>query len=63
MLQFRRPGWQKHKVAAEGKGLAPAIAAVWGSLWPIAEIDSRPLLFGFSLCGGVIVCFLNQTGH
>ncbi|KCZ87749.1 ComEC/Rec2 family competence protein [Hyphomonas jannaschiana] len=57
MLQFRRPGWQKHKVAAEGKGLAPAIAAVWGSLWSIAEIDSRPLLLGFSLCGGVIVYF------
>ena len=57
MLQSRRPGWQKHKVAAEGKGLAPAIAAVWGSLWSIAEIDSRPLLLGFSLCGGVIVYF------
>nr|WP_321441085.1 ComEC/Rec2 family competence protein [uncultured Hyphomonas sp.] len=57
MLQFRRPGWQKHKVAAEGKGLAPAIAAVWRSLWSIAEIDSRPLLLGFSLCGGVIAYF------
>ena len=61
MQKLRRPGWQKHKVAAEGKGLAPAIAAVWGSLWSIAEIDSRPLLLGFSLCAGVIVYFSRKT--
>ena len=61
MLQFRRPGWQKHKVAAEGKRLGPAIAALWGSLWSIAEIDSRPLLLGFSLCGGVIVYFAQSS--
>jgi competence protein ComEC len=57
MLQLRRPGWQKHKVAPEGKGLAPAIAALWGSLWSIAEIDTRPLLLGFSLCVGAIGYF------
>ncbi|MEZ6000687.1 ComEC/Rec2 family competence protein [Hyphomonas sp.] len=57
MLQLRRPGWQKHKVAPEGKGLAPAIAAMWASLWSIAEIDTRPLLLGFSLCAGVVAYF------
>ena len=57
MLQLRRPGWQKHKVAPEGKRLGPAIAALSGSLWSITEIDTRPLLLGFSLCVGVIVYF------
>lgn len=57
MLWARRPGWQKHKVASEGKGLAPAIAAAWDSLWSIAAIDSRPLMFGFALCGGVVAYF------
>ncbi len=61
MLQMRRPGWEKHKVAPEGKGLAPAIAAVWTSLWSIAAIDSRPLLFAFSLCAGVVVYFSQQN--
>lgn len=54
MLWERRPGWQKHKVATEGKRLAPAIAAAWESLWSIAAIDARPLLLGFSLCAGVV---------
>lgn len=57
MLQFRRPGWQKHKVAPEGKGLAARIAARWASLWSITVIDTRPLLLGFALCAGVITCF------
>lgn len=61
MLWERRPGWQKHKVATEGKGLAPAIAAAWDSLWSIAAIDSRPLLLGFSLCAGVMVYFSQPT--
>ena len=61
MLWERRPGWQKHKVATEGKGLAPAIAAAWDSLWSIAAIDSRPLLLGFSLCAGVVVYFSQST--
>jgi hypothetical protein len=61
MLWERRPGWQKHKVATEGKGLAPAIAAAWDSLWSIAAIDSRPLLLGFSLCAGVVVYFSLST--
>jgi len=57
MLWSRRPGWQKHKVAAEGKGAAPAIAALWGSLWSIAGIDTRPLLLGFALCVGAALYF------
>ncbi len=57
MQKLRRPGWQKHKVGPEGKRLGPAIAALWDSLWSITEIDSRPLLLGFSLCAGVIVYF------
>lgn len=61
MQKVRRPGWQKHKVAPEGKRLAPAIAAVWGSLWSITEIDSRPLLLGFSLCAGVIAYFAQSA--
>ena len=61
MLQMRRPGWQKHKVAPEGKGLAARIAALWASLWSITEIDTRPLLLGFSLCAGVIVYFSRKT--
>ena len=61
MLWSRRPGWQKHKVAAEGKGAAPAIAALWGSLWSVAAIDTRPLLFGFSLCAGAVLYFGQQS--
>ena len=57
MLQLRRPGWQKHKVASEGKGAAPAIAAAWRGLWSIGTIDTRPMLFGFALCAGVVVYF------
>ena len=57
MLRVRRPGWQKHKVAAEGKGAADAIAATWHSLWSIAAIDTRPMLFGFALCAGAVTYF------
>jgi competence protein ComEC len=39
MLQMRRPGWQKHKVAPEGKGLAQAIAALWGQ--PLVYCGNR----------------------
>ena len=57
MLRLRRPGWQKHKVAPEGKGAARRIAAFWHNLWSIAAIDSRPILFGFALCAGAVAYF------
>ena len=61
MLWARRPGWQKHKVAPDGKGLAPAIAAAWASLWSIAGIDTRPMLFGFAVCAGAVAYFIQPS--